>query len=91
MNEVYLYSYSKYNFTNDSKRQLEKMKDYCKEKDLKIKNLYCDMGGHREDFFYMLGRIKDGDCNKILVTNKQKLGRILLHFLKKYNCDVEVV
>lgn len=89
--EVFLYSYSKYNFKNDAKKQFEKMGDYCDKNGLKIKNLYCDLEGHREDFFYMLRKIKKGDCKKVIITNKQKLNHVLFHFLKKYNCEVEVV
>lgn len=89
MKNIFFYAYGE--SKNDAKEQFEKMEKWSNQNGYNVTGLYCDFMCIRDDLWILLDRVKSGDCDKVLVINKDRLGSVFCRLLKKYGCDIKEV
>ncbi|MFU8652699.1 IS607 family transposase [Methanotorris formicicus] len=81
---------------NDLERQLEYLKNYCKEKNYAIEEIITDIGRglneNRRGLKKLFKLVKEGKINKVIITTEDRLTRFGFKYLKEFfnHCGVEI-
>ena len=84
----------------DLENQIEILKQFCFKNGYIISGVFSDIASginfeKRNDFFKMLNDIIDNKVERIIITYKDRLSRIVFdlfsNLLKKYNCEIVVI
>ncbi|EHP84888.1 IS607 family transposase, partial [Methanotorris formicicus] len=79
---------------NDLERQLEYLKNYCKEKNYAIEEIITDIGRglneNRRGLKKLFKLVKEGKINKVIITTEDRLTRFGFKYLKEFfnHCGV---
>lgn len=83
----------------DLDRQSQRLCEYCVKNDYKIINIIKDVGSglndNRKGFNKLTEMVINGEANKIIIENKDRLTRFQFNFIfkmfKSYNCEIIIL
>ena len=81
---------------NDLERQVEYLKNYCKEKNYAIEEIITDIGSglneNRRGLKKLFKLVKEGKISKVIIATEDRLTRFGFKYLKEFfnHCGVEI-
>lgn len=101
-NDIKIYCYCRVSTKtqiDDLNRQIEQVKEYCKNNGYEIANIFTDIASglndNRKNFNKLLETISHNNRSTVIVTYKDRITRFGYGYIQKYfdlfNCNLEII